>query len=697
MKNLTKCKLAFVVAAAMGIAGCGSDGKDGQDGAPGEPGPGPNPPVVETSEVTNVEFISHMVEEGQVTLEFEITDEDGALINGLENAAVYLAAMTEMGIQRARDGSVGGSATAGGDEPTEGATLTMLDDGRYEFVAPMSAVQADTEGLIRLQVGGGDIATSPYIIVNKPEMTHTTTTETCYSCHVDYATSDIKHSKYVALNTDGEVDFVGGCMVCHNNVAKNEDGQTGGYASNTMQKLGHINHQKFEKDFTPVNCYTCHVEPVMNKEWDGNGCSDCHTDTMNSLAKVSSNKVSALSSSSSDIREVHAQKVAGITERKTMRKNYYTETSAVYQDDEHGYCVDVKLFDNSGDSAVQLNIGEMYEAHTVTYAGAYVNAYDNETDSIVARVIGHGAESYVERPDGTRSVCYPELLNGPGTGYEDAHLTTSSRVTLADSNWEDDDGKFGVSFTGFSEVVDNTFTAIDKEFSRRHNVDADSCTTCHNNETNYHKNGSYNTGGESCIACHNNGQDRAGARTVAMDAFATDEKRIEAGYTIPAMDRSTPPVQTGWKAPSGAGFGPLIHAWHWGMSQPITGSEMVEQRDGTFEEELTTNSAINLNGDNCVSCHSNGIDLSLVPNRYMKSKASSDDGVAGVVSSPISANCLSCHYEESDISHMESNGGDLNITTPSTEWHTIPTAESCATCHDTGKSFGIDKYHNFER
>ena len=308
MRTYNKSLLAMALITAIGMLGCsGDDGKNGEDGAPGTPGePGtPTLPVTGVSEVTNVEYITHMVEEGQVTVEFSLTDEDGTAIIGLENASIYLAAMTDSGIQRSRDGSVGGKATAGGDEPTEGASITEVDDGQYTFVAPMAAVQADTEGLIRLQVGGGDIASSPYIIIDKPEMTHTSTTETCYSCHVDYATSDIKHSKYVALNTAGEVDFVGGCMVCHNNIARGQDetgeyDETGGYAKNTMQKLGHINHQKFEKDFTPTNCYSCHAEPVVNTSIAGNGCSDCHTSDASAAAIVQA-------TGDFDAREFHAK------------------------------------------------------------------------------------------------------------------------------------------------------------------------------------------------------------------------------------------------------------------------------------------------------------------------------------------------------------------------------------------------------
>ncbi len=635
MKNLTKCKLAFVVAAAMGIAGCGSDGKDGEDGAPGEPGPGPTPPVVEASEVTNVEFISHLVEEGQVTLEFVITDEDDALINGLENAAVYLAAKTDHGIQRSRDGSVGGSASAS----DEGATLTMLDDGHYEFVAPMAAVQADTEGLIRLQVGGGDnIASSPYIIVNKPEMTHTTTTETCYSCHVDYATSDIRHSGYVALNTDGEVDFVGGCMVCHNNVARDVDSEgnsldTGGYAKATMQKLGHINHQKFEKDFTPTNCYTCHAEPVINTSIAGNGCSDCHSSDSAAAAIVQAN-------SDFDARAFHAQSaLIGLEERQTIRAEHSTTLSAIYQNAAGDYCTDLSLY--KGEE--MLNIEALYTDGTLSYASSYIHGYHNE--SLVGRESRTYEESY--NADGSKTMCHTTLdLNTP-------QIMASSRLTFKGGNWIDDDSKYGVSFTSYSPVTELADLSQETEYDRRHAVTTDSCTTCHNNETNYHKNGSYVEGGLDCVACHNNGQDRSAKN-------------------------------------SAPGFGPMVHSMHWGIGNELSGAKQDEDGNNV------PNSADSLNADNCVSCHAEGISLAEIPNQYMLSKAF-NGGTSGVMTSPVTANCYACHDSASALSHMEQNGGELNVPAAAGTWYTEGTAESCATCHDTGKSFGIDKFHNFER
>lgn len=640
MKVLNKCYLALIVAAAIGVSACGSDGKDGADGEDGAPGPGPNPPTVETSEITNVAVINHVIEEGKVTFEFQITNEDDALIVGLQKASAELSAMTENGIARSRDSyegvKVGGSAS----EATEGASLTVLDNGNYEFVAPMPHVTAGTDGIVRLAVGGGDaIAKSRYIVVSKPENTHTTTTETCQSCHVDYAASHLKHPSYTAINTDGETDLVAGCMTCHGNVTRDD----GGYARNTMQKIGHINHQKFEKDFAPTNCYTCHAEPVFNTSIAGNGCSDCHSTNNADIQAI------IASSNEFDARAFHANSaLISLTERQTIRANHYTTTSSPYIDNslvwddypQGGWCTTVALFNTEGESEAQLNIGQMYAAGTLTYAGAYIHGHFN--DSLVGRPSPRGADQYIENEDGSRSICYPHL-DGLDSSYRLADLVASTRVTF--KQFEDDGGYDGVSFTSYSGVVDHTGVET-QEYERRHAVTTDSCTTCHNNETNYHKNGSYTEGGIDCVACHNNGQDRSAKN-------------------------------------SAPGFGPMVHSMHWGVGASAT------------DPDGNPNSATKLNAENCVSCHADGIDLNAIPNQYILSKAY-NDGKSGVMTSPITANCFACHNDDSAKNHMLQQGGEINAEKLE-DWYTLPTSESCATCHAEGKSYGIEKFHIFER
>lgn len=658
MKGFNKRYLALIVAGAMGLSACGSDGKDGSDGEDGKPGTGPTPPTVDTSTVTSIEVINHVIADGQISFEFQALNEDGIAIDALQKAETKFALKTEKGIalSRAGTGTNGGYGTfdTTKDENPEGASLEINEAGNYSFVMPMENVSAGDEGIVWLRVGGAtgsDIARSLPLVVSKPESIHTTATATCQSCHVDYANGSRRHASYTAINTDGETDLVAGCLVCHNNVSRADE--NGGYATNTLQKIGHINHQKFEKDFAPSNCYTCHAEPI-EQVYSQQTCIDCH-DAANVGTKALAATFNAFNEGT-DMRLFHTQ----VTKRAELRANHYTTTSVPYTKDDlvwedhetvGGWCTDVALFNTEGESDVQLNIAELYADGTLTYAGAYIHGHHN--DSLVGRPSPRDTNTvtnsqYVENADGSRAACYVRL-DGLTSDYKLAGLVASTRVTFKQ---QDDDGGYdGVSFTSYSDVVDHAGVKT-QDYERRHSVTADSCTTCHTNETNYHKNGSYAEGGLDCVACHNNGQDRSAKN-------------------------------------SAPGFGPMVHSMHWGVGNSLSGAKQDEDGNNLV------NSAANLNAENCVACHAEGIDLNAIPNQYILSKAY-NGGTSGVMTSPITANCFACHNDDSAKNHMLQQGGEINAVKLD-DWFTLPTSESCATCHAEGKSYGIDKFHVFDR
>lgn len=213
MKLFTSKRLAYLVAAVLtgALVGCsgddGKDGKDGVDGQPGAPGESWKPPVATSSLESFVKVIDYTLGEGTISFEFELTNENEELVNGLMNAEGKVAALTDKGFINNRNESpinevednvhIGGAVTMS----TEGATLTALGDGHYRFDAPMPGVNAGTEGIVWLRVGGNSesgIARSNEIVVNKPEGAFSTTTEACFSCHVDYSTSPNRHSSYVS-------------------------------------------------------------------------------------------------------------------------------------------------------------------------------------------------------------------------------------------------------------------------------------------------------------------------------------------------------------------------------------------------------------------------------------------------------------------------------------------------------------------
>ncbi|ADN74853.1 conserved hypothetical protein [Ferrimonas balearica DSM 9799] len=659
MKQFRKPHLALLVAAAMAVAGCADDGKDGAPGEPGEPGPpgpGTPPPTVDVTETTHVKVLNFAVEEGQVVYEIEVTDQEGTLVEGLEAAEGKFAAWTERGyvLSRSGEGTLGGY----GSMSTEGATLEMGEPGQYTFTLPMENVTAGQEGMLWLRVGDreGPIMRSMPLVVDKPEGTYSTSDATCNACHVDYAAGSRRHASYTAMDIEGEGDLVGGCLVCHNSVSRADE--NGGYATNTLSKIAHVNHPEkgFERDFTVLNCTTCHETTPLNTSIAGPGCVDCH----NPGAPVG--PMSPNTDPSFDIRAIHAQKVA-LPEIEQIRESHYTTTSAPYWDADVTWdsgtgavCTDLKLFKVEGETETQLNIGDMYAAGELTYAGAYIHGYDGQ--GITGRAIARGSDQYVARADGTRSICFPQLLaveGSDGTDFTAGNFMASTRVTVPQTGWVNDDGKDGVSFTTYSVVVSTDYFDVDpavtaptftevSDFDRRQVVAADSCVTCHNSETNYHKNGSYQNGGWDCVACHNNGQNR----------------------------------NSGGSAP---GFGPMVHSMHWGVGSGI----------GTDD----ANSATKLNAENCVACHADGIDLYAIPNQYQLARAY-HEGTRGMMASPVTANCFACHDSESALNHMVQNGGEIDAVADPL-WYTTKSAESCATCHAEGKTFGIEKYHVFER
>jgi len=100
-----------------------------------------------------------------------------------------------------------------------------------------------------------------------------------------------------------------------------------------------------------------------------------------------------------------------------------------------------------------------------------------------------------------------------------------------------------------------------------------------------------------------------------------------------------------------------------------------------------------------VSCHANGVDLNAIPNQYIRAKAF-NNGDQTKMASPITANCFACHSDAQALNHMQQNGGEISAEKGNGNdgtWFTQPTSESCATCHAEGKSFGIAKFHHFQR
>ncbi|MGL6296694.1 MAG: multiheme c-type cytochrome, partial [Plesiomonas sp.] len=561
------------------------------------------------------------------------------------------------------------------------AVLTKIDDGHYKFEAPMKGVNASTEGIVWLRVGGNDgISTSKALVVNKPEGQFSTTTEACYACHIDYEASPLKHPSYTAQGMEGEVTFVEGCMVCHGSVSKaatNDEGfSIGGYSTNTLSKIGHINHSnKFTKDFTVMNCSSCHTEAPKNINISGPGCIDCHN--TGGVPGV------ITPSNGADIRIPHETE-SGLIELQALRAKYklelstpvkvadistkadhYAPTNEILIKAEPGWCTTLKVSDVDGNIfniKDNFNYTNVFDAKKpIVYAGAYLHGYDN--GSVVGRPGNRTNYYYGYNTDGTKNICH---LASTNTAIN-ADYVYSARVTFSTEGWMEYDGKqryqstgklrekgydgaMGVSFTAYSDVVDQATGNKVSAFDRRVVVSDNSCTTCHNNGTAFHKNGAFDEGGRACVACHDNGMGRTSATL-------------------------------------GAGFGPMIHSWHWGNGAKV--GEVAA--DGSQANKANGASAI-APETSCVACHDKVVDLNKVPTQFILEPGSK-------MSSPVSANCYACHTSDAAKAHMGSNGGEISIASDKygVDWFAAPAAEACAVCHAEGKSSGIEKHHKFTR
>ncbi|QDE33145.1 multiheme c-type cytochrome [Shewanella polaris] len=677
MKRFKSKKLAYLVALALTslLMGCDGDdgaaGVDGVDGVDGQPGDSWTLPVVTSSTETNVKVINYILGEGSISYEFEVTNENGELVNGLIDAEGKVAALTDKGFINNRNEDpinevadnihIGGAVTMS----TEGATLTALGDGHYQFTAPMLGVNTGTEGIVWLRVGGNSesgIARSYELVVNKPEGAFSTTTEACYACHVDYSTSPNRHASYVAQGMDGEVTFVEGCLTCHGSVSRdmvNEEGfSTGSYASNTLSKIGHINHQEFETGFSVMNCSSCHTEPTININVAGPGCIDCH-DTGDIAGDI-------IPGNGSDLRALHEAKSA-ITSNKALADTYkVTGTAPAWFSDSGDagqWCTTLSLFEIDAATGAEtlVNIHDLFDESQTThnpdkpinYVGSYFHGVYN--NSVIGRITD--AYEYSYDAEGRKTMCYaisaghglpPVAGSTPDlSAWPDAGLMASLRVSFTAKDYMGAEADV-VTIHGYTDVTSQADGSV-TDYDRRHSVGTDSCTTCHNNLSNYHKNGNFANGGLGCVACHNNGQDRSAKN-------------------------------------SAPGFGPMVHSMHWGV-----GSEKLND-DGTPNV-----ASVIAPQTSCVACHDNGVvDLKTVPNQFMRAKAF-NDGDSTKMASPITANCFACHNDDYALAHMVQNGGTTTEEVPATEWYKLNASESCATCHAEGRSSGIEKYHNFTR
>ncbi|GLP95414.1 multiheme c-type cytochrome [Paraferrimonas sedimenticola] len=587
---MNKKLLWVAMFAAAGLAGC-NDGKDGPQGPQGPQGPtgpvgpGVTPPVAEIINDTNVNIIGYELGDNVISFEFQVTNEEGLAVDKLNRAYAKVASVQDGGLGTPRDGGTGYySHKEGryGPEMTEGATLEQTETGIYKFTTPIS-VTPDMDAHISLRVGGDVIPSTPYLIVRTSEAFAKTTTDSgCFTCHESFnennpdwyygAHANDYMGEYSNLFDDkeGQVAFVDSCMNCHNQITKSpkdDNGDyvpgVGGYATNTMQKIGHVNHKEFVAGFDGLNCTSCHVDQAITMPEGGRGCSDCH-----------SSMGSSSFAADADYRAIHEAK--HIDKRKQLLQDNAFSVEVI-QNRKGEWC-------NYVTAKPGVDLQTMYENNEF-YLSTYLHSYDADNKLFVNRALHNRTAPKTVEFEPSRNVmaiCWiaEEYFNDdrelqpaePGAWLPGYDLAGSVRLTWTDVTG---DGKNVMVHANSHEI--------------RNVMSDESCTGCHNAahtledifmydkgdgtaKTKPHATyGGLSEGGLGCIACHNSGMTRG----------------------------------------ESAGWGPMIHDFHFGAKA---------KERGAFDS--TKASADKLDGANCKACHSDGVDLNDVPAFYMLVKNS---------------------------------------------------------------------------
>ncbi|GLS85004.1 hypothetical protein [Paraferrimonas haliotis] len=140
---------------AVALAGCngkdGAQGPQGPEGPEGPEGPGTNPPVAETFEVVNAQFANLELGDNQLSVEFELTNENDHVITQLKRVRAYVARVQDGGLGASHNGGYG---YVNGDDTTEGASLEQTEDGMYKFTTPIALSDSQDPQII-VRLGGG--------------------------------------------------------------------------------------------------------------------------------------------------------------------------------------------------------------------------------------------------------------------------------------------------------------------------------------------------------------------------------------------------------------------------------------------------------------------------------------------------------------------------------------------------------------
>ncbi|MDO6617745.1 hypothetical protein [Shewanella sp. 6_MG-2023] len=653
MKLMSKCRVALLVATALGMSAC-NDGKDGNDGLPGDPGAPWVPPVVTTSAVAKV--MEWQYADGLVNVEFSVENQDGVPVEDLDKVQLMSTIKNEAGLLA---DTVDVTWVAGDDNAP--GTLTHAGDGIYNLSMPHEAATSESIGTGYIRPGNGENGmprTKRVMFTKNDHYAQVSTTDDakCVACHGEFedATGNATwgwHQHHHALDNDQEVIIVEACLVCHTQTEQKD----GGWAQNTMAMLGHgkladgeggkisSGHASLGTSYSmdKYRCSTCHIDDVVFTA-SLNGCATCHADLQDAdkdLAVNHSNFTDLdCATCHNSFQHDHEN---GKARDEALNRYKFEVFSVVRSEDKTAIEVTATATDSEGKPVDILAI-------TDASPRGWATVVKNGEAVLPGRDEGHVARSVDAMAGENGEVIYIIEHALPYVEGEVLFGGVDGRITYT-ARWGAENGASApISVSNIKDV-------------RRTTSDGMKCLTCHTEGLQGHggQRGGFDLGGDGCAQCHS--------------AYNWAPGKTQDDGTIGDYAMA---------------WGPLVHNMHFGAYKQDRGLNDMPTTDKNMPVD-------------CQACHTGMIDLEDVAPAVVLN-GMDESSVYGITA--ISANCATCHTGDAAKNHMIQQGGDFDVAiTPEADMHTgesgdfavfdpAPITESCSVCHSPAR---LAEAHNY--
>ncbi len=708
-----KALLTGLLLTTLVMAGCeGDDGSDGAPGAPGAPGAdgqdGLNASEVtslvgeEPTEALNVEITSVQISTLPV-VNFTVTDSLGRPAVGMfdadnnSNVRFVLAGLTPgddaAGVQSSWDRYLYERAS------TEGVTLVDNQDGTYSFtfatdIADVPAYDPTLVTRLSMQIRDFGPTINPWLdfipaggtVTPGPQNRDIVTIDACNSCH-----------GALAFHGGGRVETTM-CVTCHN------EPTLGAFDMTPMiHKIHAASADVGGEDFSEVtypqdlrNCTTCH-QGADSTAWvdlqNAAVCTQCHTaadiGVPHTITETtpSCNTCHPAIAPALDIAAIHTtvNATAHNPDVPAGLVNFTYELVSASVDASNVATIEFRLLAN-GEALTALP-----DVANFTGSPSLLFAYAQLQDGIAAPADFNNFGNYAAQPvTASLTSLGANLTNTAGVFTAVVADAFPVGATLRTVGLQ---GYFTQVSPAEARHTTSDVITVTGDEARRSVVSSAKCAACHEFFEGHGGNRVFSADGgvQICTTCHVPNLS-SGGRTYTVTGTETNSNTLLAIEMFGA-DASLWPEDTN-------NFKDLIHGIHAATDRPY---EFVRIRGGNaypFDwSEVTFPGILN----NCATCHDGDTYvLNELPTGLLNSTVEipADAGTVAdaratvpnstdFVNTPISSACFYCHDSDAAASHMNLNGGQIDVLRANAD----ATQESCIVCHGSGSIADVETAH----